>query len=205
MHRLRRATKRTEGLNGEELNSGDNERGDVGNVEDDGFFIPDEEEDVELRHNVGKDGTTATNLDPGQSLESVLSLDDDLNLNEEEIATPTSLIPQLDISLFKSGVPESTDKPALAEFIDNHDDIRQQELNDSERMPPPSRRSSTTSETNASEDVPHKRSSQPLDTFSFAFGLWCIDAGISRMKYTALLEGSNLLENLQSIQSLKHK
>lgn len=55
---------------------------------------------------------------------------------------------------------------------------------------------------NSSEEVPHRRAMTLLDDFTFALGLWCAETGLSKRKYTALLEVLGMIQDLVEIKRL---
>ena len=66
-------------------------------------------------------------------------------------------------------------------------------------MLPPSRRSSVV---DLSEEVPHKRATWEINTFTIALGLWRETSGITRHNYQSLLKVFELLEDIKTLKGL---
>ncbi|KAI9749166.1 MAG: Glutathione reductase [Chaenotheca gracillima] len=103
--------------------------------------------------------------------------------------------------------PLISDAPPAAEFISHDIDATLETLDDTSailsptiNMPPPTRRGSES--VDKSEEIPHKRAYGSLDEFSFALGLWCTQASITRRQYAALLEVMSLLKDLSRLKLL---
>ena len=63
-------------------------------------------------------------------------------------------------------------------------------------MLPLSRRSSVADLT---EEVPHKRATWEMNTFTMALGLWCETSGITRQNYQSLIEALRFCESYDII------
>ena len=149
--------------------------------------MPDVDDEQEFEHDLGQDSrqdlveidednpAASVDLQDIQQADQYAEERIDADTELENIPTQTFQDTDADDSLFP---PQDEDEPQTHSIFD-------QDAND------------------LSEEIPHRRSHDPNPSqFTVALGLWCEEAGISRVQYTSLLEILRMPELPQKVPSL---